>query len=232
MKREIAVVALLVGAVALTLGNTWEIRALARREAVPAVAAPETPVAEQVIELPEDGEAYHTSIFTHADWQARPDERRLVAWFAGNARLASFKAQTHAHHVTPDDPIFPRFRDTIAELPAVVVQQASGRVLYKTSGPRIPESAERLANDIALVFPNRPVLLPWNRPRPCPGPNCPQPKPEPQPAPPDVDVNVAPIPDVAPAEPNPNGALSLALAGGAAALAGGVAYAWRKRYGM
>jgi len=147
----------------------------------PVVQVPET-IEERVIVLPEDGQSYHLTLVVHQDWQQRQQERSLVGWFELDARLRALKAQVHFHFYTTADAWYQqRFIKGVPpqELPAVMLQQADGKVIYKVSSSRLPATARTLADTIQDCFP---------RPRPVP---LPQPQPLPEP-----DIN--PIPDLGP----------------------------------
>ncbi len=135
---------------------------------------------EQVIDLPEDGGAWYTTLFLHADWRQRPQERQLAAWFASNPRLASLKAQTHWNVHTQKDRMYrARWAHVVSVWPCVLLQTSDGKVRYKASGDNIPSNADQLASDITTrLFP------------------CPKPKPKPNPTP-APDTNPV-IPDTTP----------------------------------
>lgn len=161
----------------------------------------EEAVADRVLELPEDGRSYRTVVVLHDDWQRRRPERELVAWFAAQPELASLKAQTQFYLLTSDSATYEDFVAAAGgELPAVFVQDETGRALYKAAGDGLV-SADRMAAELVTLFEKRPWLRlrPWLRPRPCPCPTpAPTPSPDPGPQPgPDIDVDVR-IPDLRP----------------------------------
>ncbi len=153
-------------------------------------------VQQRITELPEDGQAYHVSICLHDDWQRRPNERALKAWWSVDPRLVTLAAQTHFHVYVESDPVFrTNIAGAVGQLPAVLIQNEHGEVKFKASGANLPESAPDLGDAVVSAF-GRPYLLPYrnrhNRPCPCPPNVTPAPKPN-------VDVNVnvppRPIPD-------------------------------------
>lgn len=159
------------------------------------LAAIETKAEDRVINLPEDGGLYHTSLFLHHDWRRRPRDRMLLAWFGSNPRLLSLRHQTFWHIYTERTPLFVnRYSKTVRVLPCVRVQWPNGRVVYQASGENLPKTANGLAVKIVKG------IYRLARPRPCPRPHpAPDPAPEPDV---DVDVNVTPvIPDVTPDTP-------------------------------
>src|SRR5689334_13966910 len=52
-------------------------------------------VQERVVDLPEDGNQWHTILIVCPNWQARPAERRAEAMFHAEPFLVSLKHQTH-----------------------------------------------------------------------------------------------------------------------------------------
>ena len=135
---------------------------------------------DQVVTLPEDGQARHLSIFVDDDWKSKPEQREFVAAFYSDSTYSSLRAQSHFHIYTPSDPIYQsRFKGAIDVFPCVLLQDETGKVEFKASG--------------LTLYEKRPWLRvrPWLRPRPGPAPG---------PAPvPNVNVNVdtpiQPIPD-------------------------------------
>jgi hypothetical protein len=154
------------------------------------------PPAELLLKLPEDGQAYHLSICLSDDWQAKSREREIVAWFeSGEPRLAGLKVQCHYHLYTEGNAIYRvRLRHRIPAVPAVVLQDSSGFVVYAScESPRyrgIPATAGELADDVAdsLAAHCRARGIPWNDTT---GQECDRCRPRPQPAP--VHVEVKPI---------------------------------------
>ncbi len=141
--------------------------------------------------LPEDGGSTYVSVFVHSDWRERPEEARLVRWFARTPSLVQIRVRTIWHLYTPDDHTFKQTYSDAA-LPSILVQQPDGEVVYKGSGENIPATAAGLTRELEAVcdlprlFNRRPWLRlrPWKRPRPCP--DC---TPKPEPAPDDEEVD-------------------------------------------
>lgn len=180
---------------------------------------------EQVMSLPEDGNVWATLVFTTDAWQTNPTERKVVAWFSSNNKLASLVAQTKFHHYTASSLIYKhKFASVVQnQFPCIIVQTFDGKKAYKISGANMPSSGEDLAAAIdnklktIQVVTKASTLVAYRevyndgcnqdqkhgrllRPRPvCPGPDCPTPAPVVQPAP--VAVNVAPVLDDKPAPP-------------------------------
>lgn len=175
---------------------------------------------EHVIQLPEDGQQFYLTIFTAQDYLTRARDRELVAWFDSDPTLKSLKSQTQYNHYTPDQKIYSeRFGETlpISQFPAVMLQDAAGKVYVKLSAATLPKSPKDLIKIIRDCCP-----------RPKPGPQ-PTPTPEPNPVP--VIPDIGP-PDLEPEVPEEDGGVGLfallaALAGGGL----GVVNEWKKTHG-
>ena len=143
---------------------------------------------ERIIDLPEDGSQFYLTLFLHDDWNARPQDRQLVAWLQTHPGLISLQAQCHYVALTPSNALFrSRWSTWSNSLPAVLLQQGNphtGKVTYKAGPTGLPQSANALANQIDSALD---VLRQ----------QCPKPKP---PGPPPVVVPpfVQPIPDIIP----------------------------------
>ena len=149
----------------------------------------------RVINLPEDGNAFHLSLFLNNDYMQKKD-RQIVAWFETNNTLRSVKAQSHFHIYTPDDEVYrARFASDIPSLPCIMFQDSTGKVYYKATNP---QSQEQVVSAFATLFDKKPWrrVRPWLRPKPGPGPGPgPGPNPSPGPEPIDTPPNIGPIPD-------------------------------------
>lgn len=191
-------------------------------DALPVLAqapAPETPIREQIIDLPEDGTQWWTVICVTPDWRNDPNQRRLVQSFDAEPRLRSLKAQTKFVVYTTRDPWYRQaFASAIAALPAVLVENGKGCVYFKASGAGLAKKPAELGRAIATR-----IEQCCPRPKPKPQPE-PQPKPEPLPVTPptipDIDVDTTPPPTTQ----SPLAALVAALVGAAA----GVGNQYRK----
>lgn len=151
--------------------------------------------AQEVIQLPEDGGLWHTTLILPSNPASDAASQRLVQHFAKSPRLQRLSAQTMVHRYSPSDPLFearyaPYFGGV---LPALLIQKADGAVVYKISGQAIPQFGEQLADEIAQAIDQCCPL----RPRPQPQPQ-PSPTPEPDSAPQLPAVNVEIIPDIRP----------------------------------
>jgi hypothetical protein len=136
---------------------------------------------DRVIDLPEDGGAWHTTVFTSE--QPTPPEQRLLAWFDSDPQLNRLKRQTHFHHYTPKSSVYERYGNlTAGGLPAVVLQDQTGKVVYKVSGANVPSAEWPLVKGVIECIRAH-----------CP--HCPRPNPTPAPAP---TPSPSPVPDIGP----------------------------------
>jgi len=176
---------------------------------------------ERVVNLPEDGHAWYTTLFVSANYQSNPRERELVASFQSVPELRSLAAQTHFALVTPQSRTYGRYKaSTGAVTPCVIVQQPDGKVVYKSSGPKVPDDSWRLIDDIREAIRER-------------FPHCPQPKPDPAPVtPPSTPPATVPtVPDLGPSkepESTADHSLAIALVAGVLSIAVGIGWAWRR----
>jgi hypothetical protein len=175
------------------------------------------PVAEkQIINLPEDGTSYFTTLFLPANWRADKNCRSLVAGFTSDRRLASLKAQTIWNQYDASDPMFAsRYGSSVTELPCVSLTDPTGGVLYKRSGEKIPKSYKLLAQDIQSQ-----IVTTRYRGKKCPDGKCPWEDEEKNEAVPDTQPNTTPAVDAT--EQDHNLPLWLALIIGAAGVLVGV----------
>ncbi len=155
---------------------------------LPPRAQAEERLAEQVIDLPEDARAWHTSVFTNV--RLTPQEREILDWFVSDPQLSRLRSQTLFHHYNRTSAVWPRYANlTSAGLPVVVLQDASGKVIFKASGAAIPRAPWPLIRGIVECIRAHCPHCP--RPRPTP-----QPEPEPEPLPDDVPNDKPLIPDI------------------------------------
>ncbi len=137
---------------------------------------------DRVIDLPEDGAGWHTTVFTGD--AMTPHEQRIVSWFSSDPQLNKLARQTHFHHYTPKSSVYERYQNvTAGGLPAIVLQDETGKVIYKVSGASVPQTEWPLVKGIIESIRAH-----------CP--HCPRPKPTPTPTP------APPTPDVIPGPPH------------------------------
>lgn len=156
--------------------------------ALPPRARADSQLAEQVIDLPEDAQAWHTSVFTNVRLTQR--EREILDWFVTDPQLSRLRTQTLFHHYNRASAVWPRYANlTSAGLPVVVLQDATGKVIYKASGEAIPRAPWPLVKGIVECIRAHCPHCP--RPRPTP-----QPEPVPEPLPDEVPNDKPVIPDI------------------------------------
>ena len=172
---------------------------------------------ERIIDLPEDGNTWHTILFLRPNWQANAAERKAhTIWFTESG-LISLRQQTHWHVITTDQPEFEKFRSLVNVTPCLLVERANGEVIYRESGPQLGRNNDGLRRAI-----RREVQ------RHCPDGKCLPIHPVPVPNEPEP---INEIPDIVkkedpPTQPDRN--LGAALAVAAAGLAGGKLLGFRR----
>jgi hypothetical protein len=92
---------------------------------------------ERVLDLPEDGNQWHTILILRPNWQSLPAERKAEAMFHSEPLLASLKHQTHWHLITTDQTEFGKFQPLVDVTPCLIVERANGQVVYRESGQRL-----------------------------------------------------------------------------------------------
>lgn len=131
---------------------------------------------ERIVDLPEDGRAWHCIVFTSAQPNAR--EQAILSWFSYNHGLVKLARQTHFHHYTPRHSVWPRYYNAtnpmIVTTPSVVLETSEGNIVARFSG-----TSSHLDSDDTLL---RAMVACINSYKQNPGncPNCPY-RPQPQP---------------------------------------------------
>ena len=103
---------------------------------------------ERVIDLPEDGNQWHTILILRAGWQSLSAERRAEAMFHTEPLLVSLKHQTHWHLITTDQTECAKFRALVDATPCLIVERANGQVVYRESGPDLGRRPHALTHAI------------------------------------------------------------------------------------
>jgi hypothetical protein len=124
------------------------ITALETEVALTRAAATAASVQERIIDLPEDGNQWHTILIVCPGWQGRTAERRAEAMFHSEPLLVSLKHQTHWHLITADQPEFRKFRALVDVTPCLIVERANGEVVYRESGPELGRHPHLLTHAI------------------------------------------------------------------------------------
>src|SRR6266436_6821525 len=131
--------------------STYESR-LVRLEAAlaerPATAPLAAEVEERVLDLPEDGNQWHTILILRSGWQSLAAERQAEAMFHSEPLLVSLKHQTHWHLITTDQAEFQKFRTLVDATPCLIVERANGQVVYRESGPDLGKRSHALSHSI------------------------------------------------------------------------------------
>lgn len=101
---------------------------------------------ERILDLPEDGNAWHTILILRPEWRSVAAERRAEAMFHSEPLLVSLKHQTHWHLITVDQAEFQKFRPLVAATPCLIVERANGEVVYRESGPELGKHPHQLTH--------------------------------------------------------------------------------------
>jgi hypothetical protein len=162
----------------LLLGCVGYIAGDAYKEYKPFVAQPRPE--QRVLELPEDGQAYYTSLFLPANWKADATSRSIYSWFETNEQLRGLRAQTHWNVYDENDLFYrTRYFKIAPVLPAVVIQDSTGRVVASVTTFSTPEG---LVNDLQYGIETGCIRRWRERREPVPAP-APVPAPQPTPGP-------------------------------------------------
>ncbi|HWB13716.1 MAG TPA: hypothetical protein VG826_31110 [Pirellulales bacterium] len=154
---------------------------LAAVKATADYAASLAEIGDRVIDLPDDGHAWFTTVITQDD--PTPREKQVVSWFDTDPQLSRLKQQTHWHVYTPKSAVYQNVASAIVSgFPAVIVQDSTGVVVYKVSGDNVPNTPWPLVRGIIDCIRAH-----------CP--HCPRPKPKPTPAPEPAPAPVEPPAD-------------------------------------
>ena len=160
----------------LLLGCVGYIAGDAYKDYKPLISASVVKPTIQVIELPEDGQAYYTSLFLPTNWKADQTSRTLYSWFDTNPQLRGLKAQTHWNVYDENDFFYrTRYFKIAPVVPAVVVQDSTGKVVASVTTFSTPD---QLVADLSGEMTG--CLRRWRKE---PEPPAPAPAPAPQPAP-------------------------------------------------
>jgi hypothetical protein len=155
---------------------------------------------ERVLDLPEDGNQWHTILVLRPGWQNVPAERNAEAMFHSEPLLVSLKHQTHWHLFTTDQAEYQKFRGLVEATPCLIVERANGEVVYLESGPDLGKKPHALTHLIRKEIQRH---CPRNRClplQPVPGKDEPPPKENEipavlreEPAPAEKKANLAPL---------------------------------------
>jgi hypothetical protein len=152
--------------------------------------------AQQTVPDPNDPTKPYLSIFTHADYAARPSETDLVRNIQ-SGRMLQFARSSHFKHYTTADPLYrERFAAMFPEstLPVICVQRHDGAYWYKASGNRIPQNADALMEEIEFYVKLDPALDTQTKEQICP-PGQPCPPTQPPFTPPNMIPELPYLPD-------------------------------------
>lgn len=101
---------------------------------------------QRVLDLPEDGNAWHTILILRPEWRSVAAERKAEAMFHSEPLLVSLKHQTHWHLITVEQPEFQKFRPLVSATPCLIVERGNGEVVYRESGPDLGKHPHQLTH--------------------------------------------------------------------------------------
>lgn len=138
-------------------------------------AKPQIICGKQIVNLPNDGARYYTTVFGPS--------KKVAGWFQTNSTLSDLKRRTHYQEIGTNDPMYARY----AKLhhnngkTVVVLQDPNGKTVYNSYKTGVPASANGLASAIQGDITANCIFRRWRDRR----------NPEPEPAPePDGDEEV------------------------------------------
>lgn len=120
----------------------------ASQPSAPQIIVREQIVEERVLDLPEDGDQWHTTLFLRPEWKSLQAERRAEAMFHSEPLLISLKHQTHWHLTLTSDAEFGKFASLVDVTPCLLIQRANGQVVYRESGPELGKHPHSLTHAI------------------------------------------------------------------------------------
>ena len=169
---------------------------------------------DRAIDLPEDGNTWHTSLFLRKEWESIPAERKVHTLFFTEKGLISLRTQTHWHLTTTNSPEYDKFAQLVTVTPCLLVQRANGEVIYRESGSQLAHDNDGLVRAIRKEVQ-----------RHCPDGRCLPLHPAPGP---DEEKPAEEIPAIVQETPPEKKSPLAAIIAGGAGLLGGVAGHWRK----
>ena len=164
--------------------------------------------ADQVTDLPEDGNMYHWVTFLRdKNNLTDPADRNLLALYA-YPQTAAVKSQCHENVYDGNSQMWKeRFADKLGATPPLFALIAyhptdatqNGKVVFKRSGTGIPQDPKIFYADLRTAIKRVAAFPPHPKPTPPPGPS-PCPTPFPQPGPPVIPDTPGPDDEVEPDE--------------------------------
>jgi hypothetical protein len=142
----------------------------------------------RVLDLPEDGDQWCTTLFLDANYEKLPDPKFRAAqvnalkMFNTEPWCLELRQQTHWNVLKTDDPRAVPFFPIVTKTPCLLIQRACGEVIYKESGSELSKGPHGLRRAVHKAMK-----------RHCPDGRCPVAWPTPKPEEP---VKEEPIPAV------------------------------------
>ena len=106
----------------------------------------------QPAEKPDDASKYWLTVYTHADWAKRPDEKQLIDNITSEP-VKGIAAKHRFNHITTGMKVYgERYADSYPEelLPVIVRQRPDGGYVYKASGQNIPSTSQGLYDEMKM----------------------------------------------------------------------------------
>jgi len=133
-------------------------------------AKPQFICGKQIVNLPNDGGRYYTTVFTPAK-----AESKATGWFRSNATLVDLRKRTHYNEVSASDPLYGRYKRYHGNTgkTVVLVQDPNGREIYCSARKGLPSSSNALASAIQGDITAKCIFRRWrdrNQPEPEPTP--------------------------------------------------------------
>lgn len=104
----------------------------------------DTPQADKVLDI---------TVFTHADWQQRPQESRLIANLS-EGNLRAVKDASNFVHYTTAEPVYLSGRYwnvKESDFPVIIIANAGGGYFYKASKSTLPDTEQELYRQARLA---------------------------------------------------------------------------------
>lgn len=168
---------------------------------VEAMAGSQREPTERVFRLPDDGGAWHVSLFVSPNYRLNRVERETASWCFTDPLLNSLRTQAHWHFYTTSNEIYKaRFqKHLLGATPTLLVQDQNGNVVYCGTRGEIPVSAGKGSFDVQKMPDTPEATGPIIRrfigrfcDRVSPTPE-PAPEPIPDPGPDEQNIVVAPV---------------------------------------
>ncbi len=103
---------------------------------------------------PQDSKKYYMYVFTHSDWQNRPDESLLMSNLSQKPML-DLKNKCHFNHYTEAEPVYVTGRYwnvPVEKFPAIILADSSGAYFYASYKDHIPSTSQGIFDDAKKFY--------------------------------------------------------------------------------